>query len=154
VNAKPTTQQLIDAVCVELASKIAPAISDPTATVQLDMALAILRTAAVRSGNEHAWRKEESDAIEAAANRLMAQLPDASGLAASLRAYAEGRTGGLGLDEAVADYHLASEVLSCAIEAAYESGDEGHIAVVGALIDQRHDNQQKVTGQFMALGRE
>ena len=152
--AKPTTQQLIDAVCAELASKIAPAISDPTATVQLDMALAILRTTAVRSGNEHAWMKEESDAIEAAAKGLSEQLPQASALSAALAAYADGRTGGLRLDDAVADYHLASEVLSCAIEAAYESGDEQHIATVGALIDQRHDHQQTVTGQFMALGRE
>ncbi len=58
------------------------------------------------------------------------------------------------MDAAVADYQLASEVLSCAVEAAYASGDEAHIATVGALIDQRHGNQQTVTGQFMALGRE
>jgi hypothetical protein len=154
VNSKPTTQQLIDAVCVELASKIAPAISDPTAKVQLDMALAILRTTAVRSGNELAWMKEESDAIEAAANQLLAQLPEAASLQAALTAYTSGRTGGLGLDDAVADYQLATEVLSCAIEAAYESDDEGHIATVGALVDQRHGHQQTVTGQFMALGRE
>jgi hypothetical protein len=154
VISKPTTQQLIDAVCIELASKIAPAITDPTAAVQLDMALAILRTTAVRSGNELLWMKEESDTIEAAAERLSEQLPEASALAAALTAYADGRTRGLRLDEAVADYQLASEVLSCAIEAAYESGDEEHIATVGALIDQRHDHQQTVTGQFMALGRE
>ena len=44
-------------------------------------------------------------------------------------------------------------MLSCAIEAAYESGDAEHIAAVVALMDQRHANQQAVTGQFMAAGR-
>ena len=44
-------------------------------------------------------------------------------------------------------------MLSCAVEAAYESGDAEHIAAVGRLMDQRHANQQAVTGQFMAAGR-
>ena len=33
-------------------------------------------------------------------------------------------------------------MLSCAVEAAYESGDAGHIAAVMALMDQRHANQR------------
>ena len=57
------------------------------------------------------------------------------------------------LDAAQADYALASEVLSCAVEAAYASGDAAHIADVLELMDQRHANQQTVTGQFMAVGR-
>ena len=40
-----------------------------------------------------------------------------------------------------------------AIEAAYESGSDEHIAAVIELMDQRHANQQAVTGQFMAAGR-
>ena len=46
VISRPTTQQLIDAICVELASKVAPAVTDPVVQIQLEMALAVLQTAA------------------------------------------------------------------------------------------------------------
>ena len=117
------------------------------------MALAVLQTAAVRSGSELAWMQEERDAIEQAARQLLDALPDAAPLRDALQAYTDGLTNSLYLDEAQADYARASEVLSCAIEAAYESGDAEHIAAVGRLMDQRHANQQAVTGQFMAAGR-
>ena len=44
-------------------------------------------------------------------------------------------------------------MLSCAVEAAYESGDAEQIAAVIRLMDQRHANQQAVTGVFLAAGR-
>ena len=68
--SRPTTEQLISAVCAELTNKVAPAIADPTAKVQLEMAISVLQTAAVRSGRELAWMQEERDAIEATARRL------------------------------------------------------------------------------------
>jgi len=153
VISRPTTQQLLDGVCTELADKVAPAISDPTVQVQLEMALAVLRTTAVRSGKELAWMKEEREAIAQTAQRLVDALPDAAPLHEALRAYTDGLTNSWYLDEAQADYARASEVLSCAVEAAYASGDREHIAAVIELMDQRHANQQAVTGQFMAAGR-
>jgi hypothetical protein len=151
--SNPTTKQLIDAICVELADKVGPVINDPTVRIQLDMAISVLQTPAMRCANEIAWMQEERDAIEATADQLVKALPDADGLTAALTTYREGKTASLYLDEAQADYARASEVLSCAIEAAYASGDADHIAAVGRLIDQRHANQQTVTGQFMAVGR-
>jgi hypothetical protein len=151
--SNPTTKQLLDAICIELTNKVAPAINDPTVSVQLDMAISVLQTTAMRCANELAWMQEERDAIEATADQLLAALPDSDGLATALSAYVDGKTGSLYLDDAQADYARASEVLSCAIEAAYASGDAEHIAAVGRLVDQRHANQQAVTGQFMAVGR-
>lgn len=151
--SRPTTQQLIDAICVELSSKVAPAVADPVVKIQLEMALAVLQTAAVRSGNEVAWMEEERDAIEQTARQLLDVVPDAEALQAALRAYTDGVTNSRYLNDAQADYTRASEVLSCAIEAAYESGDAEHIAAIGRLMDQRHANQQAVTGQFLAAGR-
>ena len=151
--SRPTTKQLIDAVCKELADKVGPAITNPVAKVQLDMAISVLQTTAVRSANEIAWMREERDAIEDAARQLLGALPDAATLADAFQSYLDGKRDSLYLDEAQADYARASEVLSCAIEAAYASGDDAHIATVSTLIDQRHANQQAVTGQFMALGR-
>ena len=150
--SRPTTQQLIDAICVELSSKVAPAISDPVVQVQLEMALAVLKTTAMRSGSELAWMQEERDAIEQAARQMLEARPDAA-LQDALTAYTEGLTNSLYLIDAQADYARASEVLSCAAEAAYASGNAGHIATVIGLMDQRHANQQAVTGVFMAAGR-
>ncbi len=151
--SRPTTPQLIDAMCTELNNRIAPAITDPTAQVQLAMAISVLQTTAVRCGNELAWMLEERDAIEETAGRLLQALPDATTLSDALTTYVNGKTNSLYLDVAQGDYSRASEVLSCAVEAAYASGDADHIAAVGRLIDQRHANQQTVTGQFTALGR-
>jgi hypothetical protein len=151
--SRPTTQQLIDSIAVELNSKVAPAISDPTVQVQLEMAIAVLKTTAVRSANELAWMQEERDAIEETARQLLDVLPDAKPLQDALQTYTDGLTNSLYAKDAQADYARASEVLSCAIEAAYDSGNAEHIAAVGALMDQRHANQQAVTGQFMAAGR-
>jgi tetratricopeptide (TPR) repeat protein len=153
VISRPTTQQLIEAICIELADKVAPTLTDPVIQIQLEMALSVLQTAAARSGSELAWMQEERDAIEETARQLLEALPDAEPLQAALQAYADGLTNSLYLEEAQEDYARASEVLSRAIEAAYESGDADHIAAVGRLMDQRHANQQSVTGQFMAAGR-
>ena len=151
--SRPTTKQLIECVCAELSSKVAPAVTDPVVKVQLEMAISVLQTTAVRGANELAWMQEERDAIEAAARQMLSALPDATELADALQSYVDAKSDSLYLDEAQADYARASEVLSCAIEAAYASGDAEHIATVGRLIDQRHANQQAVTGQFMAAGR-
>jgi hypothetical protein len=153
VISRPTTKQLIDAVCAELSDKVAPAVSDPTVKIQLEMALAVLQTTAQRSGSELAWMQEEREAIEQTARQLLDELPDAKPLEAALREYTDGLTNSLYAQDAQADYARASEVLSCAVEAAYASGDADHIAAVGRLMDQRHANQQTVTGQFMAAGR-
>ena len=114
----------------------------------------MLQTAAVRSGSELAWMQEERDAIEQTA-RQAARRPARrhSRCGDALQTYTDGLTNSLYLKDAQADYARASEVLSCAVEAAYESGDAEHIAAVGRLMDQRHANQQAVTGQFMAAGR-
>ena len=151
--SRPTTQQLIDAVCAELNNKVAPAVTDPVVKVQLEMAMAVLATTAMRSGNELAWMQEERDAIEETAVRLLEALPEAEPLQEAMQAYRDEMTGSTYLKDAQADYARASEVLSCAIEAAYESGDSDHIDAVMRLMDQRHANQQAVTGQFMAAGR-
>ena len=121
--SQPTTQQLIDAACAELTGKVAPAVSDASARVVIDMAVAVLQGAARRSASELAWMREESDAIEAVADQFSAELPDADGLAEALAAYRAGKTDSLYLADAQASYARASELLACTTEAAYASGD-------------------------------
>ena len=88
---QPTNRQLIEAVSAELTNKVAPTITDGSVKVVLDMALAVLAGAAVRTSNELAWMREEADAIEAVAARLAGELPEAKELAAALDAYRGGR---------------------------------------------------------------
>ena len=97
--SRPTTQQLIDAIAIELNSKVAPAISDPTVQVQLEMAIAVLKTTAVRSANELAWMQEERDAIEETARQLLDALPDAKPLQEALQTYTDGLTNSLYANE-------------------------------------------------------
>jgi hypothetical protein len=153
VISKPTTPQLIDAVRTELASKVSPELGDGPTRVLLDMALAVLQGASVRSANEVAWMHEEAEAIEALATRLLGELPGATGLADALKAYSDGKTGSLYLADVQADYERASEVLSCAAEAVYEDGDAARKAAVQELFDARMANENAVIGAFEAVGR-
>jgi len=152
--SKPSTPQLLRAVCAELTEKVAPAVQEPTVRVVLDMAVKILEGAAVRSANEVAWMREESDAIERVASDLIAALPAADPLAQALDTYRSNRTDSLYLDDVQGDYERAGEVLSCAIEAAYVEGDAGRIAAVRSLMDQRMANENNVIGDYAAVGRD
>jgi hypothetical protein len=151
--SKPTTPQLIGAACAELETKVAPAIADGTTRVVLEMVVAVLKGAAVRSANELAWMRDEAEAIEELARRLVAELPDAAALVAALEAYTGGKTDSRYLAEAEADYERASEVLSCAAEAAFAHGDPEHISAVRRLLDQRMANETAVIGQYVGVGR-
>ena len=151
--SKPTTSQLIDAVRAELASKVAPELTDGTTKVVLDMALAVLQGASIRSANEVAWMREEADAIEQLATQLVGELPQASGLAEALRAYTDAKTDSLYLADLQAEYGRASEVLSCAAEAVYADGDATRKAAVQVLFDERMAHENAVVGAFQAVGR-
>jgi hypothetical protein len=154
VITAPTTPQLIDAACTELSERVAPNLTDPTAKIVLEMAIAVLQGAARRSASEMAWMREEADAIEAVALGMLDDLSDGQRLTDALAAYSDGRTDSLYLSDAIEQYHRATEVLSCAAEAAYESGNAEQIAAVKGLIDQRMANERGVIGVFLAAGRE
>ena len=81
VISRPTTQQLIDAICVELGDKVAPAITDPVRPGPArDGDLRCCRRP--RCAAATSWRgcSEERDAIEQTARQLLDALPDATAL--------------------------------------------------------------------------
>jgi hypothetical protein len=146
VIAKPTTEQLIETVRHELRTRVAPCVSDPVARLALDMSIAVLGSAAVRSAHELAWMLDEAEAIEALARDLVARLP---ALAEAL--YEPGAVRDIaGAHER---YERASELLARTAEAAYEAGDREAIRAVMALFAQRRGNQNTVTGGYQAVGR-
>ncbi len=151
--AKPTTPQLIDAACAELATKVGPELGEGPTKVLLDMALAVLQGASIRSANEMAWMRGEEQAIAEVAATLVEEIPGATALNDALRAYHDARTDSLYLADVEADYARASEVLSCAAEAVYVDGDRERIASVQALYDARMAHENEVIGAFQAVGR-
>ena len=151
--SQPTSPQLIEAACAELASKVAPFVTDPAARVVLDMTVAVLQGVGRRAANELAWMREEADAIEDVARRFVADRPDATALASALQAYVDAKSDRRYLADALAEYERAGEVLSCAIEAAYADGDAERKATVRRLVDHRMANENAVIGQYVGVGR-
>ena len=150
--SKPTTPQLIDAVCVALESTVVPAV-DGVAQDTLEKAIGILKVLSVRAGHEIAWMREESDEIVALARRFVDDLPDTDALASALAELASSSSDSLALDDVQASYELAGEVLSQAIECAYRSGSVDHIVEATGTVERRIQHQDLTIGTFEAAGR-
>lgn len=147
--SKPSTRQLIETVCSGLTTKVGPALTTASDRMVLDMAVAVLSGAAVCCANELAWMHEEVDAIERVTTNVLAELPEATALAA----FTEAKTDSRYLAAARTNYERASEVLSCLAESAFLDGNPGRLASVNELYGQRMANENVVTGQFLAIGR-
>jgi hypothetical protein len=132
--ARPTIEQLIEAVRLDLRERVAPCVVDPTALAVLEMSIAVLGSAAVRSAHELEWMLEEAEAIEAHAGEPSDEpTVDITALRAR--------------------YARAGELLAGMADAAYDAGDADAIADVWALLEQRREHQDIVTGGYTAVGR-
>ena len=151
---EPTTPAVLETIADGMASVVVPEVTEPAAQLAMGMALQVLRTAAMRSGNELAWMREEANAIEDVAKRLLAEVEGGgTALAAALDVYTAQRTDSLYLADARADYERASEVLSCAAELAYSAGTSEHRMAVHRLFEQRMAHENAITGGYQAVGR-
>jgi hypothetical protein len=150
--SQPSTPVIVEVVCAQLESKVGPVLDGPTRIV-LDMALGLLRAAAVRSAHEIGWMREEGVEIESTARRLLDQFTEREPLVEALLAYDAAKRDSRHLDDAQAEYEQASEVLSRLAEAAYGSGRPDLIAEITRLYRQRIDHANAVTGVFVAAGR-
>ena len=150
--SKPTTPQLIDAVCAALEGTVAPVL-DGVPRDTLEKAIGILKVLSVRAAHEIAWMREESDEIVALAGRFVDELPDTAALTEALAALAARRDDSLSLADVQASYELAGEVLSRAVECAYRSGSRDHIADATRTVEQRIVHQDLTIGTFEAAGR-
>jgi hypothetical protein len=149
---KPTTAQLIDEVRRTLTSTVAPAVDDPQVQGSLQMIDHILSTLAIRAENELAWMLDEIDDIERVAGRVAEELPDASAVVEALDALRTSTYGSRSISDVTERYALASEVLSCVVEATMSAAgplrDE-----VSALLDRRLASETDVIGEFQLVGR-
>lgn len=146
--SRPTTEQILDAVATDLRDIVAPAVSDEAATVTLEMIDQVLGNCSRRAAHEIGWMHEEMAAIDTA-------LDDTNDPATrdALDAYRQAPTDDLHLDSVQERYHLASAALSCAVDAAFESGEEAAVDRVKALIRQRLVAEGEILGQLDLVGR-
>ena len=152
--SRPTTEQLLRNVADDLGSRIHPALAaDPELAVVVEMLQQLVTSCATRSAHEIAWLREEQEAMVAYARDVVAALPEAEAVGAALDAWNRGRDGGLHLDQVVADYSLAGEALSCALEAALAAGHPELSARAGALIATRVEREAQVRGSYVMSGR-
>ncbi len=151
--SRPTTDQLLRNVASELGSRIHPAVADPGLEVVVEMLQQIVVSCAVRCAHEIAWLREEEGAMVAYATDVVEALPSADAVRAALATWEAGRDGGLHLDQVVADYSLAGEALSCALEAALAAGHGDLSARAGALVATRVERETQIRGDFVMSGR-
>jgi hypothetical protein len=150
---RPSTPELVELVRHELATNVAPQLTDPSARIALDMALHVLSTVANRSANEIAWMQRERERAEELANLLIEQRLDDGRIAAALAALRAVDPDDLTLDGASRRYDRAAEVLSCCVENIYASGQAELIESARTIFDERLANERAIIGVFEAVGR-
>ena len=152
--SRPTTQQILDDCAREVRETLMPALTDPKMRVTLEMLEQVLAQCALRAGHEMAWMAEEIAVIEPYVSQVVAHVaPEPSSTAAALDALRAGRTTSLHLDDRCNEYHLASEALSCALEACLDAGNKELAAAGVTILERRRDREGDLRPNFFFPGR-
>lgn len=152
--SRPTTQQILDDCAREVRETLMPALTDPKVRVTLEMLEQVLAQCALRAGHEMAWMAEEIAAIEPFVATVVEHVaPAPSATASALQALRQGRASSLHLDARCDEYHLASEALSCALEACLDAGERDLTAAGVALLEKRRDREGDLRPNFFFPGR-
>ena len=149
---RPTSAQLIDEVRRELASNVAPLLTDPQAQGSLQMVDHILRTLSVRAEHEIEWMLEEIDDVRSVVSQVAESVADGAAVREALDALETDCDPGLALSSVTARYALASEALSRAIDATVATPGPLRDSV-NALLDRRLEHETDVIGEFQLVGR-
>lgn len=144
--------KVISAVRADLRDVVAPTVTDPTATLTLQMIDMVLGQLETSVDDQGAWMREEIADIEQLADEVLAALPETPALGAALTALRTGRAPSERLGELRAEYKLASEVLSVVLEAV--------VGIPGPLKDRalgvlgaRLEREQAIRGEFVLVGQ-
>jgi hypothetical protein len=151
--ARPSSRQLLETVRTELRTTIKHAVTDADALARLDMIDSILGSVIMRSDDEVAWLREEIAAIERAGDAVLADGADGTGqVAAALAVLRANRATSYRLPDLHAEYNLAGEVLSRAVEAGSRAG--GRLRrTVEEVLEARLRREVLIRGEFSLAGR-
>jgi len=149
----PTTQTILLNCARELTNKVSPHVDDPSGKVVIAMLDHVLRNAAERSAHEIQWMiQERQDILELAASVIASDFNSAKFESAVADA-APPIT--LNLDDVVASYRRASEVLSIMLEATILSPESEIHHRALELLSQRVRREKQITlgwGEAEGLG--
>ena len=149
----PTTEQIILDCRRELLEVIGSEVTSDAGKVSVQMLENVLRNVATRAAHEIAWMREETAALELFARDTEAAHPLASAVSAALAALDAAPRQSLHLDDVVAVYSLASEALSCAMEATLAAGDAELSGRGAALLAARSATEVNIMGDWGFVGR-
>jgi hypothetical protein len=145
---RPTTEQVLRGIVGDLNEQVLPELADGPAKVTVQMITQLLSGCATRAAHEIAWMTEEIEAITAAVDGD----PDPA-TADALAALRAAPAGSWHLDDVAHRYHLASEALAAAIEAAYGSGAVARAAELRGLLLARSAHEMAIVGALDLVGR-
>ena len=145
---RPTTEQILNGIADELATTVLADLQSEPVRVMVQMMDQLLRACAQRAAHEIAWMQEETAAIVDAATPVVGEASVAEAMARLVAA-----PDGLHLEEACDRYHLAGEVLSAAVEAAFARGDDPVRASLVSVLRARNGHELQIIGQLNLVGR-
>jgi hypothetical protein len=149
----PSTEQIILDCRRELLEIIGPEMTSDAGKLSVQMVENVLRNVATRAAHEIAWMREETLAMESFARDTVKAHPGSSAVSAALTALDAGPRNSLHLDDVAATYSLASEALSCSLEAALANGDSALDARGAALLAERSAKEVQIMGEWGFVGR-
>jgi hypothetical protein len=148
---QPSASRIIDVVKRDLDEHVLPALTDQQAQSSVQMIQHILSTLQVRVEHEIAWLHEEIEAVDALADQVLGEHPDAVVVSAALDALRADRGGSYHYVDLCRRYALASEVLSASSDAV-PAGSPVR-AAVEAQLDLRLAHEAEIIGDFSLVGR-
>lgn len=150
---QPSCSRYLEVVRQELRATVGPAVTDPAAQAALGMIDSILAGVMTRCDHEVAWMREEIADIEACAATVIAAAADTDGrVADSLTRLRTHRSPTDHTEDVRAEYDLAGEVLSRALEAGLSAGGET-TSVVRDALRRRLAREMQIRGDFSLVGR-
>jgi hypothetical protein len=152
--SRPTTAQILDDCARELRETVAPAVTDPTVRIRLEMLGQLVASCAVRAAHEISWMDAECGVMEAYAADVLATFDDAPLLRERLDSYRSQRTRSLDLEDRVADYDRAGRAFAIALESAMHRGHEELSARARETVNQRRNRETEMRPGFYLPGRD
>jgi hypothetical protein len=151
--SRPSCSRLLEVVRSELQSTVAPAVTDPGVTAVLGMIDSVLQNVGARCDHEVAWMRGEIAEIEDVAREVIdAGVDTGSRISNALSRLRAHRSPSDHTADVQAEYDLAGELLSRALEVALSGGGALRDRV-RFVLEHRLRREVEIRGDFTVIGR-
>ncbi|MFZ3270022.1 MAG: hypothetical protein WA622_12275 [Mycobacterium sp.] len=151
--SRPSCSRLLEVVRTELQSTVAPAVTDPGVAAVLGMIDSVLQNVGARCDHEVAWMRDEIAEIEDVARDVIdAGVDTGSRVSDALTRLRTHRSPSDHTSDVQAEYDLAGEVLSRALEAALPCAGDLRDRV-RSVLEHRLRREVEIRGDFTVIGR-